>query len=132
MRRAGRHMRAKERRALAHCTEAALQLYRWQHVRAKQRGLALWKLLPKLHAWSHIAYDNGGTNPRHVHCYVDEDMVGRMKRLYVRCHARSAPSTALLRYILLQCMHWLDKFEQAHPRLQPQPARQAKRRRVAP
>ncbi len=122
MRQAGRHLRSAEREALARKTEAALHIYLQLHARARARGLSLWRLLPKHHAWSHIAYDNCGTNPRVVHCYLDEDMVGRMKRLYTKCHASTAPSRALLRYILQQCMHWLALYEKVHPRLLKRPA----------
>ena len=44
----------------------------------------LYKLVPKRHAMTHF-YDTR-INPRRVTCMLDEDMVGRMKRIYVRCH----------------------------------------------
>ncbi len=76
MRRAGRHLRRAEHEAVACKTESALQCYAWLHHRSRARGIPLWKILPKHHAWTHIAYDNMGVNPRAVHCYMDEDMVG--------------------------------------------------------
>ena len=71
-----------------------------------EAGRPLWKLLPKHHALTHIAYDNGGVNPRWVSCYPDEDMVGRMKRIYQRCHGSTAPERSLSRYVILLGMRW--------------------------
>ncbi len=41
-----------------------------------------WRLIPKAHALTHIAYDSCMQNPRLAHCYQDEDFVGRVKRLW--------------------------------------------------
>ena len=54
----------------------------------------------------HITYDNGYVNPRRVRCYDDEDMVGKMKRVYCKCHGvaasveLSAPSSDSARGVL--------------------------------
>ncbi len=117
MRASGRFMGKAQQRRLARRTEGALHLYMRLHERARARGVALYKVIPKLHAWSHIAYDNAGVNPRSAQCYVDEDVVGRMKRLYVRCHQRMAPNTAMKRYVLLQSTHWLQELTALHPEL---------------
>ena len=66
--------------AVSRCFGEALELY----------AALGWKVVPKFHALSHIAYDNGGVNPRQVHCYQDEDMVGKLKRIYLRCHGALA------------------------------------------
>ena len=47
-------------------------------------------------------------NPRRVTCMLDEDMVGRMKRIYVRCHGKTAPKRALQRYQIVVCIRWWD------------------------
>ncbi len=124
----GRHLTRLERRRLARTSRAALQIYRWHHERAKARGVAIWSLLPKRHAWSHMAFDNAGTNPRKVSCYLDEDIVGRMKRLYVRCHPVTAPATALMRYTVLLSMHWLRVLRRIHPMLGDAPSPKRARR----
>ncbi len=120
MRASGRFLRRSQQRKLARRTQGALHMYMCLHERARARGVALYKVIPKLHAWSHLANDNGGVNPRSAHCYVDEDVVGRMKRLYVRCHQRTAPNTALKRYVLMQSMHWLQELTALHPALRPE------------
>ncbi len=62
-----------------------------------QPGLGpLYYLTPKHHALTHIAYDNCGVNPWTASCYGDEDMVGRMKRIYARGHGRAASRRWLL------------------------------------
>ncbi len=81
--------------AAAHCERALAALA----VLAQQPGSA-WRLTPKAHALTHLAYDSGLGNPRAAHCYQDEDFVGRVKRIYVRCHGRSAPLRAVQRYAL--------------------------------
>ncbi len=124
----GRHLTRLERRRLARTSRAALQIYRWHHERAKATGVAIWSLLPKHHAWSHMAFDNAGTNPRKVSCYLDEDIVGRMKRLYVRRHPVTAPATALMRYTVLLSMHWLRVLRRIHPMLGDAPSPKRARR----
>ncbi len=117
MRSAGRHLSAPQRQELARRTERALTCYSWLNHRAVARGVPLWKVLPKHHAWTHIAYDNMGTNPRSVQCYTDEDMVGRMKKLYSACHARTAPMRAMQRYSMLQALRWVEAMRKTHPQL---------------
>ncbi len=115
MRRAGRKLAPPEQEALARRTEAALLCYRWLHLRAVASGRALWRVIPKHHAWSHIAYDSAGTNPRGAHCYADEDMIGRAKRIYMKCHAGTAPTRAMQRYAMLQCLRWVRMFAEVDP-----------------
>ncbi len=117
MRRAGRHLTPRDRAELARRTEAALACYAWLNHRASARGMPLWKVLPKHHAWTHVAYDNMGTNPRSVHCYSDEDVVGKMKRLYNACHATTAPRRSMQRYALLQSLRWLQALRKIAPQL---------------
>eukprot|EP00972_Heterocapsa_arctica_P082146 12108150-Heterocapsa_arctica.AAC.1 len=71
--------------------EEALCMFNALAATAFKQSRQLWKFIPKHHALTHIAYDNHGTNPRAVHCYAYEDMVGRMKKIYVKRHGRTAP-----------------------------------------
>ncbi len=106
MRAHGRHMPADAREAVAVHFEAALHAYHALATECLQRGVPLYRLIPKLHALTHLAYDGDGTNPRSVQCYADEDLVGRMKRLYGSCHGATAPRASLQRYALLACVRW--------------------------
>ena len=106
MRAEPRHMSLAATARLASLFEEALCAYNALAAAAVADGEALYRVIPKLHACTHVAYDNAGVNPRAVHCYPDEDMVGKSKRIYQACHGRTAPHTALLRYALLACMRW--------------------------
>ncbi len=106
MRQHGRHLPAEAREAVAVHFERALQAYHGLARACNEAGVPLYRLIPKLHAVTHLAYDGGGINARSVQCYADEDLVGRMKRLYGACHGATAPHTALQRYALLACVRW--------------------------
>jgi len=93
--------------------ERALKLYNALAAEAVECGRALWRLRPKLHACTHIGFEHGGTNPRWVHCYADEDMVGRMKRLYKKCHGATAPWRALQRYMIMVGLRWAHSAAEA-------------------
>ncbi len=82
-------------RAAGHC-EQALETLRVLATQLPGR----WRLVPKCHALTHIAYDSVLTNPRVVHCYQDEDFVGRAKRIWGNCHAAQAELRAVQRYAL--------------------------------
>ena len=88
MRAHGRFLDPTASAALRKCLGEALELYGALAASAAQAHR--WKLLPKHHALTHLAYDNAGVNPRWAHCYLDEDMVGKLKRIYIRCHGASA------------------------------------------
>ncbi len=106
---AGRFLTPMQREALRASTENALLAYNALADDAISEGRLLWKMLPKHHALQHIGADSA-VNPRIAQCYSDEDMVGRCKRIYVRCHASSAPRAALLRYVALVGTRWWDKL----------------------
>ena len=74
---------------------------------AVEAGRAMWHELPKNHMASHIAYDFvKEINPRSVHNYPDEDMVGRMKRIMSTCHGATAARSGMQRYIILAGARW--------------------------
>ena len=101
-----RFLTAAAAEKLAHNMEMALKLYNALAAESVQTGTRLWRLRPKHHACTHIGYDHWRTNPRRVHCYADEDMVGRMRRVYVKCHGGTAPERALQRYIIMVGLRW--------------------------
>ena len=107
---APRFMAAAAAEKLEQNMEQALLLYNALAAEAAASDRCVWRLRPKLHACTHIGYDHGGTNPRRVHCYADEDMVGKMKRVYLRCHACTAPQRALQRYAILVGKRWAQQF----------------------
>eukprot|EP00974_Lingulodinium_polyedra_P128416 11205990-Lingulodinium_polyedra.AAC.1 len=55
------------------------------------QGVRLGPFIPNIHAPARVAYDQTrATNPRRARCYNDEDMVGKMKRVYTRRHGATA------------------------------------------
>ena len=106
MRGSGRHLTPEAQLKVAAAMEQALCAYNFLATEALEKGERLWKLVPKHHVMTHVVYDNFGSNPRKMSCYLDEDMVGRMKRIYMKCHPSTAPTTSLKRYIILCGLRW--------------------------
>ena len=76
----GRFIPADDIDILQRGMEGALLLYNQLAAEAITQDKKLWSIVPKHHMATHLAYDFAPlANPRHVHCYSDEDMVGRMK-----------------------------------------------------
>lgn len=67
-----------------------------------------WRLQPKVHPFIHIAEDHlwFGVNARFVHCYIDEDSIGLMKRLALRVHRGSLMELRMLCRFLLRLGSW--------------------------
>ena len=67
-----------------------------------------WRLQPKVHSFIHIAEDHlwFGVNARSVHCYIDEDSIGLMKRLALRVHRGSLMELRMLCRYLLRLGSW--------------------------
>ena len=105
MRGAGKFLSTDERQALTRHFESALLAYNWLASWADREGHYLYPERPKLHALLHIAMDFS-MNPRRVTCMLDEDMVGRSKRIYNACHPTSAPQRSLMRYLIIVGLRW--------------------------
>ena len=101
---AGRHMTKRDHKLFCLHLEHALVSYNALAVEASANKKTLWKLLPKFHAVTH--YYDTRVNPRRVSCYQDEDMVGKVKKIYCACHGSTAPFRGLQRYAILQCLRW--------------------------
>ena len=78
----GRFIGEEDLEPLASFAEGALGCHSELAEEAAQLNSQRWKWLPKCHMATHLAYDNARqANPRTVHCYADEDMVGRVQRM---------------------------------------------------
>lgn len=108
-RRAGRHFSKREHNDFSRHLERALVSYNALAAWALTNNKKLYKTLPKMHAITH--YFDGRINPRRCQCYADEDMVGRMKRIYSLCHGATAPKRALERYHAVVCIRWWKKLQ---------------------
>ncbi len=86
----------QESQAQQHCTRALQALVEL----SKLHPEGPWRVIPKCHALHHIAWDSAMSNPRQQHCYQDEDFIGLVKRMYVRCHGATAPVRVIQRYMM--------------------------------
>ena len=109
-RRAGRYFTTDEHDAFKKHIEKSLRCYNELASEALAAKVLNWKIIPKFHALIHIANDFGNINPRRVHCYADEDMVGKMKRIFTKCHANTACLRSLQRYAMLVALKWWIKL----------------------
>ena len=69
----------------------------------------LWSLVPKLHKSEHLFVDppqRWGLNPRYTACLLDEDMVGRMKKVAGHTHPRSMSVRAAQHWCALVGLRW--------------------------
>ena len=78
-------------------------LYTALATQAKESGLKMWKLQPKLHLFLHLcewqALEYG--NPRYYWTYPDEDLAGSMAEVAESCHPRTMPVNALFKWLHL-------------------------------
>jgi hypothetical protein len=105
-RRAGRYFTDAEKETFSKHMQNSLRCYNALAAEAVNLRKKNWKLVPKFHALQHIISDFGNLNPRRCHCYADEDMVGKMKRIFVGCHANTACLRSLEKYAILLCLRW--------------------------
>ena len=110
MRGAGKFLQPEERRQLKEHFENALLCYHALSSESQSKGEHLYRWTPKHHALVHIYMDLFHFNPRKQHCYQDEDMVGRMKRVYNGCHQNTAPLRSLQRYLLMVGLRWTSEI----------------------
>ena len=66
-----------------------------------ERGLPLFKVLPKHHMFTHMLDAAEVANPRSVHNYADESTIGKLKRVAATCHPDSISFRVIDRYRLL-------------------------------
>ncbi|CAJ1436467.1 unnamed protein product [Effrenium voratum] len=87
-------------------------LQHWQGLRQSSRSKR-WKLRPKHHYIEHMAFQLERTrlNARHMSCFQDESYLGCLKRLAVRCHARSVLPRVFQRLILNLALRFRDSRE---------------------
>ena len=108
---ASRFFTDEQKEKVAASVEMALLCANFLAIQAHAAGKRLWKIVPKFHQLTHIAYDQAPqANPRRTHCYADEDLVGRIKRIAQRCHGGSVGVRAMQRYVILVGLRWWDEL----------------------
>ena len=73
------------------------------------KGINRWRLQPKLHCLVHISEDHRIflVNVRTYHCFIDEDFVGLVKRLALKCHRGDLLELRILLRWLLRIGSWI-------------------------
>ncbi len=109
----GRFPSSVEAETIAQLAEDALVAHNWLSSEAIDAAKRLWKMVPKFHMLTHSCFDMAPeANPRAVHCYPDEDMVGKVKKIATACHGATAPHRSLQRYIIVVALRWLRELAQ--------------------
>ena len=75
---------------------------------AHASGQCLWAVKPKLHYMCHH-FEDARINPRYLHCFGDEDFVGKMARIGRACSRQTMSLRILQRYFMFVAMRWHEK-----------------------
>ena len=75
---------------------------------ALSKGIQLWQLVPKLRQSEHLFVDwpSWGVNIRHTSCSLDEDMVGRMKKVAQHTHPRTMSVRCAQHWCAMVGLRW--------------------------
>ena len=67
-----------------------------------------WPLRPKQHQFEHLIFDFGvWVNPRHFSCMLDEDLIGRLKKITTHTHPKTMSVRALEHYAICVASLWV-------------------------
>ncbi len=85
-----------------------LVVYKYLAISAYQSRQRLWKIRPKNHYIMHTCLEMKETllNPFCWTCFMDEDFMGKVKRLSQKCHRRTVSLRTIQRYRLLVAVRW--------------------------
>ena len=107
-RRAGRVFTHAEHMQYSSLMRQGLLAYNALAAQAMAANVKNYKLVPKFHAVVHIILSR--LNPRKQQCYDDEDMVGKIMRIFVKCHVSTASERTLQRYVIMIALRWWSKL----------------------
>jgi hypothetical protein len=71
-------------------------------------GTLLYGLRPKHHYWEELIIQTKELklNPKHLGCWGEESLLGRIKRVAQRCHGATMLATSMRRYMLVLSQRW--------------------------
>mmetsp|Transcript_69496 Transcript_69496/g.153337 ORF Transcript_69496/g.153337 Transcript_69496/m.153337 type:complete len:153 (+) Transcript_69496:140-598(+) len=85
--------------------------HNWLAMESLEANKLLWKSRPK-HKLDHLVYDVAPqTNPIKLSCYMDEDAVGKLKKLAMASSPQNMGEYVLSRYASYICVRWLRRME---------------------
>lgn len=90
-----------------------LRAYQKLAASACEAGVVNWKVRPKQHTLLHIArrMRQEKLNPRHQSCMLEEDFLGKLKRIGVKTHRSSTKLRIMERYMLQLSLRWKRRRE---------------------
>jgi len=97
----GRHLPADALARAQACGEGFLTAYNASALYCIQKGWALFRVVPKNHMCTHLLNMAEAANPRVVHNYADESMIGSLKKIAASCHPDAISHRVVDRYRLL-------------------------------
>lgn len=88
-----------------------LMTYGWLAAEATRDIKALWKVRPKHHYVDEMIERIREThmNPRHQHCFMEEDFAGKLSKLAKKCHRGTVCVRSIERYLLYLTVRWGDR-----------------------
>ena len=102
-----------ERDRAARSARTFLLVYQRLAQESVARGTFIYKIRPKLHDWEHtIMLLEAGSlfNPRFMSCFSEEDLMGRIKKLGLKCPRQSAPWRILEKWLLQAFRRWSGRM----------------------
>ena len=109
-RRNGRHLPDAEKDLLCDGFNVFVECHNALSLNAQVAGERMWHTVPKYHYLLHIIKDFG-VNPRAVHNYLDESMIGRIKIIASACHADTMSLRVIERYMCWTAFRWAEMLE---------------------
>jgi hypothetical protein len=99
----------RQRARAAHSGRLFLLTYKALAQRSVVAGTFLFKIRPKHHDYDHVVWmlERGSLlNPRCLTCFAEEDLMGRMKKLGLKCPKQAAPLRILEKWLLQAHRRW--------------------------
>eukprot|EP00969_Alexandrium_andersonii_P340743 15061149-Alexandrium_andersonii.AAC.1 len=109
---AGMWMSPEQRSTAYTAGRRFLQTYQSLAAKNFEARVCNYKLRPKMHFFQHVVlnFKTSSANPKYHQTFMDEDMMGRLSKLYRRVHSGKSGTggmrRAMQRYMLKLSMHW--------------------------
>lgn len=85
--------------------------YQYLAVQSLRERRLLWKVRPKSHYFVHFVdfYETTGLSPIHMSAFLDEDFMGKARKICLSCHGATFMKQWARRYVLKRALQWRKK-----------------------
>ena len=107
----GRCVLSEDERARAHAHgQMFLDQYMVLHAVNIEQGRCLFKIRPKSHMCWHIIQMllHSKYNPRYFENWLEEDMLGKLSKVFSKCHTSTRTTTGLRRHVRMLMAMWFE------------------------